>query len=222
MEIEKFKCPFIDRHDIWLSADNFRLEHWPENTLPIDIESIVELRLGLNIEPEHNLQEELDIDAYLKRDLTGIVVDYKRYMDTRYTNRLRFSFAHEIGHLVLHNNFYSRFPIESLEDWKEFTLNIPDREYGFIEYQANEFAGRLLVPLEDLKRELFNAIVPIETHGLIDYILVDPSAALSRISPSLSRPFGVSDEVIAKRVERENLWPPKVKYIDGEGVKFVR
>jgi hypothetical protein len=36
----------------------------------------------------------------------------------------------------------------------------------------------------------------------------DPDAVLSRISPTLCKPFGVSTEVIETRVKREGLWPP--------------
>lgn len=48
-----FKCPYIDKREIWQSADTFRNKYRPEETLPVDIESIVEKRLRLNIEPVH-------------------------------------------------------------------------------------------------------------------------------------------------------------------------
>lgn len=54
-DISKFKCPYIPKDQIWQTAENFRDEFWPESTLPVDIERIVEKRLKLNIEPEHGL-----------------------------------------------------------------------------------------------------------------------------------------------------------------------
>ena len=45
--------------------------------------------------------------------------------------------------------------------------------------------------------------------GLLDLVATDPGAVLSIISPTLCKPFGVSDQVIERRVEREGLWPPK-------------
>lgn len=207
-DISNFKCPYIDKRDIWKTAEKFRAEFWPEQTLPIDIESIVEKRLKLNIEPEHGLFDELDIDAYLKKDLTGIVVDYKRYMDERFINRLRFSFAHELGHLILHKDLYTQFPIDTFEEWRHFILDIPDREYGFVEYQANEFAGRVLVPKEVLISEIDKCFQIIQETGLMDYLTTNPYAVLSSISRTLCRPFGVSDKVIELRAYREELWPP--------------
>lgn len=208
-EISDFKCRYIAKEQIWQEAKNFRAEFWPENSLPVDIEAIVEKRLKLNIQPEHDLLSELDIDAYLKVDLTGLIVDHNCYMNEKFMNRLRFSFAHELRHFFLHKDIYASFSISDSLAWKEFMENIPDREYGFFEYQANEFAGRALVPRERLVLELKNCLKKVQEVGLLDLVTTDPGAVLSSISPTLCKPFGVSDQVIERRVEREGLWPPK-------------
>lgn len=220
-DISRFKCPYIAIDQIWQEAENFRDEFWPESTLPVDIEKIVEERLKLNIEPEHGLLSEIDIDAYLRIDPTGIVVDYNCYMNEKYMNRLRFSFAHELGHFFLHKDIYSTFSIDDPSAWKDFMLNIPDREYGFFEYQANEFAGRTLVPRGRLLAELKICLQKVQEAGMLDLVATDPSAVLSGISSTLCRPFGVSYKVIEIRVEREKLWPPKIEYIDGVGVRLL-
>ena len=209
-EISDFKCPYISKEQIWQQAEKFRFEFWPEDTLPVDIEAIVEKRLRLNIEPEHDMLSEFDIDTYLRVDLSGIVVDYNCYMNEKYINRLRFSFAHELGRLFLHKEIYSAFPIIDTSAWKKLMADIPDREYGFFEYQANEFAGRVLVPRESLGRELMDCLGKIRESGLTDLIRKDPDAVLSSISTTLCKPFGVSDQVIERRVEREGMWPPKL------------
>jgi hypothetical protein len=221
-DYSKFKCPYIEKREIWQSAENFRAEFWPANPLPVDIESIVEKKLKLNIEPEHDLLSESDIDAYLRIDLTGIVVDYRCFMEERFINRLRFSYSHELGHLFLHKEIYKTFVIRKSSDWKEFMLNIPEREYKFFEYQANEFAGRVLVPHNRLLFELEICLNKIQKIGLLDYLASDPGMVLSSISPTLCKPFGVSDQVIERRVEREELWPPKIEYINGKGVKLQK
>lgn len=221
-DISRFKCPYIPKDQIWQAAENFRNKFWPESTLPVDIERIVERRLKLNIEPEHGLLSEIDIDAYLRTDLTGIVVDYDCYMNEKFMNRLRFSFAHELGHLFLHKDIYSTFAIDDPMAWKDFMLNIPDREYGFFEYQANEFAGRVLVPRERLVAELETCLQKVQEVGLLDLVATDPDALLSSIGPTLCRPFGVSYIVIERRVEREELWPPEIEYINGVGVRRLK
>ncbi len=222
VDISNFRCPYINKRKIWNAAENFRNEQWSENTLPIDIEKIVENCLGLNIEPERGLYNEYDIDAYLRTDLTGIVVDYTQYMDERFINRLRFSFAHELGHLFLHKEIYATFGIQDTNSWKHFMQNIPEKEYNFFEYQANEFAGRVLVPKERLIQELEKCLTLLKKAGQLELLATDPNAVLARFSPMLCKPFGVSDQVVERRVDREGLWPPRLEYIDGEGVKLMR
>jgi Zn-dependent peptidase ImmA (M78 family) len=147
------------------------------------------------------------MDAYLKTDLSGIVVDHDCYMQDKFANRLRFSMAHELGHYFLHKEIYSNLSLVSPEDWKEFILNVPEPEYEAFECQANEFAGRFLAPYDKLKFAVAESIEMIRTSG-IEYLFGDMDMVLSRISPRLRRIFGVSEQVIEIRVRREKLWPP--------------
>jgi hypothetical protein len=211
LDYSEFKCRWIEPTSLWNIADETRNKYWPESKLPINTEEIVEFRLRLNIEPVKYLLSTIDIDAYLKRDLTGIVVDYDCYMNDKFANRMRFSFAHELGHLFLHKDLYTTLGIDSPEGWKDFTLNVPENEYRNFEWQANEFAGRLLVPYPELEAEMEKAVEILKENNLIHFLKVDPDAVLSRISPMLCKPFGVSTEVIERRVKREQLWPPNVK-----------
>lgn len=93
--------------------------YWPEGTLPIGTEKIVEFRLKLDIEPVRYLLATIDMDAYLTMDMTGIVVDYDCYMNARFANRMRFSFAHELGHFFLHREIFSILNPNSPEEWKD-------------------------------------------------------------------------------------------------------
>jgi len=210
LDYNKFKCKWIDPKPLCKMADETRDKYWPDPKLPVNSEEIVEFKLKLDIDPLKDLFSTCDIDAYLKRDLTGIVVDYDRYMMDKFTNRMRFSFAHELGHYFLHKELYTNFGVDSPEDWKEFILNVPENEYRNFEWQANEFAGRLIVPYPELAAEMKKTKKILEDNKLIPFLKKDPDAVLSRISPTLCKPFGVSTEVIETRVKREGLWPPKV------------
>ena len=210
MDYSEFKCKWIDPVSLCNVADETRNKYWPESNLPVNAEGIVEFRLRLDIEPINNLLSTIDIDAYLKRDLSGIVVDYDCYMNDKFANRMRFSFAHELGHFFLHKELYFRFGISSPEDWKDFILNVPENEYRSFEWQANEFAGRLLVPYPVLESEVKKISKVLKKNNLLTFLEVDSDAVLSRISPTLCKPFGVSTEVIERRVKRERLWPPNI------------
>ena len=209
MNQAEFRCKWLRVEDIWDCAEDVRTRYWSAK-LPVDVEAIVEFKLKLDIDPENNLMQKTDMEAYLRSDLRGVVVDHDHYMNEKFANRMRFSFAHELGHFFLHKDFYAMIVFESAEEWKEILLSLPDTEYRYFEYQANEFAGRLLVPREDLVHEIENALKLLELNSMLEYLKADPNAVLSRISTQLSRPFGVSIDVIERRVDREKLWPPDV------------
>ena len=209
MNQAEFRCKWLRVEDIWDCAEDVRTRYWSAK-LPVDVEAIVEFKLKLDIDPENNLMQKTDMEAYLRSDLRGVVVDHDHYMNEKFANRMRFSFAHELGHFFLHKDFYAMIVFESAEEWKEILLSLPDTEYRYFEYQANEFAGRLLVPREDLVHEIENALKLLELNNMLEYLEADPNAVLSRISTQLSRPFGVSTDVIERRVDREKLWPPDV------------
>jgi Zn-dependent peptidase ImmA (M78 family) len=213
MDPADFKCRRLDRKIIWSIAEDVRQKYWWESTVPVDMEKIIESRLKLFIQPEHFIRRETDMDAYLTIDRQGIVVDHDMFMDERYLNRLRFSFAHELGHYFLHEYAYKDDLFQSIAEWQSFLMCVSDFDYGNFEWQANEFAGRLLVPRDELVRELEKAVNYVRENNLSEYLKAEPKAVLASISPMISKKFGVSDTVIETRAEREMLWPPEdIKY----------
>ncbi len=104
----------------------------------------------LNIIPEFGLEQEADIEGVLLSDLKTILVDSSTYMDERFHYRLRFTLAHEVGHLVLHEKQYNKRNFSTVKEWIEFHKNIENEDLDWFEKQAHEFAGRLLVPVQKL------------------------------------------------------------------------
>ena len=102
MNQAEFRCKWLRVEDIWDCAEGVRNRYWSSGKLPVDMEHIVESDLKLYIYPKHSLLQATDMEAHLQSDLSGIVVDYDHYMDEKYANRMRFSFAHELGHFFLH------------------------------------------------------------------------------------------------------------------------
>jgi len=197
----------MSQEDLWIIAEEKRFEYWPEAKLPVDILNIVEIKLKLDVIPVHGLYSDLDTDAWLQRDLKTIVVDNDSYEKTKFENRLRFSLAHELGHYFLHAKLYPTLTFDTVEEWKDFMENIPDAEYSNFEYQANEFAGRFLVPREPLQLDIEKALASLSDNHLMHLLEKNPDAVLSGMAPRLCRPFGVSEEVIQRRLQRERLWP---------------
>ncbi len=201
-----FRAPFISPEQAWKEADRIRELYWPSGRLPVEVEEIL-WPLGLRLEPIQSLKESGDVDALLRSDLAAIMVDLDEYMDDRRQNRIRFSMAHELGHFVLHGDLYRAIAYSSVEEWIDFVQRLPEDQYGFIEFHAYEFAGRLLVPVERLRKELERAAKEADKAGFTAW---DQSgdAAREYMANSLGRVFGVSTQVIEKRIIRERLWPP--------------
>jgi hypothetical protein len=206
MEPGDFRAPFIEQQEIWRQADAFRSRVWPSKGIPVGVLEIVEFELDLQVRPISRLKEDNDIDALLLGDWQTIVVDQVQYMDERYSNRLRFSLAHELGHFILHRAVFQQIPRASVQQWIEFMRDMPEKEYSFLEYHAYEFAGRFLVPPDALRREFESAILLAEQNGMPRGQLTE-DAHLQYLAKPVSRTFGVSNSVIERRLSKENLWP---------------
>lgn len=201
----RFKAPFITPAQAWAKADEIRLKHWQPHSLPIDPEIILQ-SMGLHLDTVSSLRLAGDVDALLRVDLPAIIVDAEEYMDDRKQNRMRFSIAHELGHYVLHSDIYKKLPYTTVEEWITFIDGLPEDQWSFIEQQAYEFAGRLLVPRSRLESEVKAALVEAENAGFMKW---DESgdAAKEYMANSICRVFGVSSQVIEKRMMRESIWP---------------
>jgi hypothetical protein len=207
MDPREFKAPFITITDIRRAVDDFRKRYWTKDTIPVDIFEIVEFELGIEIRTIFNLKDAGDVDALLLGDLKTIAVDQNDFLNDRAQNRLRFSIAHEIGHLVLHKDTFAKIQYSSIDEWVAFFQKIPEDQYAWIEQHAYEFAGRLLVPREKLVEKLNDAVALAKSSGFDAW---DSSGDSTRqfIAHGIARYFEVSDQVIDKRLIRENLWPP--------------
>ena len=93
--------PYLDNFSIEKKAEMFRNKFW-NNTIPVDIENIIDVKLKIFVVPVPEFLNLVSIDALITSDWKSIYVDRDEYLDERRHNRLRFSLSHEIGHLVLH------------------------------------------------------------------------------------------------------------------------
>ena len=148
-----FKAPFLPKKTIFEKVEEFRSKYKHAQNVPVDILDLVEVDLNLDIIPIPGLRNFGEIEALLSGDLSGILIDERNFSDERYQNRLIFSVAHEIAHFVLHSDFYKKYKYDNIDEWINIISSIPDKEYSWIEYQANEFAGQLLVEKQRLSDE---------------------------------------------------------------------
>jgi hypothetical protein len=205
----KFKAPYNPKERIWQEADRLRAAHPAGRSLPVKVLDLAEFDLGLDLIPSSGLREQLDIEALLIGDLRSILVDRHAFMNPRLEYRLRFSVAHEIGHLILHRDIYGGLKHANAKEWLDYISAMPEAEYGWVEWQAYEFAGRLLVPAVPLREAFQTAVQTAQKAGYADWLAAD-EAALDYIATCIKAKFGVSTEVGAKRLRAEKLWQPTI------------
>jgi len=195
MSYKNIVVPFINSSTIKDKADAFRLKYW-NSSIPIDVERILDLKLRIHIILVFRLQDYCDTDALISSNWDSIYVDRNKFLDERYQNRLRFSFAHEIGHFVLHKNTYNSFKIKDKEDFYKLIKEIPQLQYGYLEKQANLFASYLLIPRERLIEETKKIRNSTEMKKVLASNKIDKGMLNSYLSIPLSKIFMVSEEAI--------------------------
>jgi len=191
-------------------ADMFRNELVPEGdrTPPIDPLYIAEVDLKLDPIPLSGLFVDLGIDAAILPDLTGIYLDADSYLAWEAgrpewrENRLRFSVAHELGHYFMHGDEIKKCGFSSPAEFKRWALD--GDASASAEYQANEFAGRLLVPIELLQRDFLDFTTRAES-SLGPAWRTIPNVR-EYMAEQLAPRYGVNWQVIAKRFHKEGLW----------------
>jgi Zn-dependent peptidase ImmA (M78 family) len=159
----------------------------------------------LDIIPTPGLHKGFDIDAFITSDLTSIFVDEFVY-DSR-PGRYRFSLAHELAHLLLHKDIFSRLRFSTIAEWKKVITEFPEKEYGYLEWQAYALAGLILVPPDPLAGEFEKAVAHLYQVGLSLETATEPARCM--IEGALAEYFAVSTAVIGKRVGYDNLWQRK-------------
>lgn len=203
---KNIKAPYFKKSEIQAAVDDFCTEyHIDQLQVPLDVELIVESDLRLELRPEANLHKRTDLDALLTTNRKTIVVDLERFTKQHMQNRLRFTIAHEIGHYILHEELYRGIAFDSVEDWLKFFENFPPIEYRKLEWHCDEFAGRLLIH-GDLLRKKF-AESRLKLAGT-EWEKIDPLPVyvVEAMVGEIAKFFGVSDLPILIRLESEGIW----------------
>lgn len=194
----EFKAPYYSKDDLHRRAEDFLKTHNPDRTIPVPIERMVEA-MGIDIVPVPNLQLSCEVDAYTTSDLKEIIVEEFVYLQR--PGRYRFSLAHEAGHIWLHGDLFRSLTFNTAHEWKKFVSSIPEKDYGYLEYHANEFAGQVLVPRQEFAKEVENCR-KIVLQAIPDAPR-DPEAYRDFIGACISKQFDVSHAVAMRRLERE-------------------
>lgn len=138
---------FLEYHGLTARQFLSKLEDEAEYELvaPVDLEKIVNI-LGAK------LDESVDFEKISTAGSVSINDKYAEIwvnpIENGYEPRKRFTIAHEIGHLIRHIS--PETGVREFIDTKK-TLNRKDSYWDSKEYEANNFAAQLLMPLKLIK-----------------------------------------------------------------------
>jgi Zn-dependent peptidase ImmA (M78 family) len=195
--------------NVWEKIEELRgrFDLLKEDRTPIDVFTFFEVDLGLDAIPFDDLATKYRVEAAIKVDFSGIYLDAEQYALMENgpewkLNRLRFTVAHELAHFFLHRNLPQASDFKSLHDFARWTTNYGGHKYS-AEQEANEFAGRLLVPKSRLEA-LFKEFAP-EAERLVPNFMT--SAPLrDKFAEKIAPRFGVNPQVICVRLDRDGIW----------------
>lgn len=215
---------WISKDRLNVIAEKFLEKHHPSLSIPVPIEKIIDVDLGIDIIPVPGLKQSyrdagLDIDAFISSDLKSITVD--EYVYQIIENRYRFTLAHELSHKILHmdTDIYQKYIFNNIDEWlatlKEIQAVPAYRQArDWAEWQADELAGRILVPKAILADEFYRERDETfqnysEDHpqfvlysDQVDYLDFVTDVTVH----SLAQKFVVSDKTTMKiRLERDGL-----------------
>tara|TARA_R110000751_G_scaffold150707_3_gene255668 strand:+ start:936 stop:1568 length:633 start_codon:yes stop_codon:yes gene_type:complete len=192
--------------NIWQQAEEFREKHKFANQLPVNVEALIEFNLGMDIVPMSGLKAEAEVEAFLSKDLKTIYIDSQGFDNPNYRARHRFTLAEEIGHYVLHKEIYTNgVKYETEEEFINDIRNMDETDLDWVEKQARQFAGRLLVPLKNLEDLI------VKNQDLIDLVYKKYDGddkeefAIEGFSKKFCDEFGVSHYVVKYRISYEGL-----------------
>ncbi len=197
----KLDIPFLAYQDVAKRAQYLLEQYHPSLELPIPIEEIVELKIGLDIFPFPRLYKDHKLSGFLSRDRSTIYVDEIQF--DQFNEKFRFTLAHELGHYVLHKSCYENLPFKTPDDYTKWRMAIAPEDISWFETHGNWFAGRLLVPTIRLE-EICVSIVAKYQDTFSKFRSI-PEDIWSYISNEVARYFEVNPQVVETQIKKENI-----------------
>ncbi len=170
--------------------------------VPVDVEFALDVKLGLDLVPVPGLQDRISGDAFTARDWSAIYYDPHPSQ-----TRIRYSFAHELGHFLMHKQAVDGLPpTKDVEEWSKLYTSLPLDAVGRAETQANMFASAFLMPSDDLTNRFTCALEQVEPlrqeaaqAGVPRGVYIDH--VVDRIATILAPAFDVSIEAMTWRIQ---------------------
>ncbi len=197
----KLEVPHLTYTDIGKRVHSFLLQYHPSFEIPVPIEEIADVKMGLHIFPFPRLFKDHGQNGFLSRDRTTINVDEYQYEE--FYQKCRYTIAHELGHYLLHESCYRNLPFNYPDDYVKWKMSVPAEDIGWFETQGDWFAGQVLVPTNPLV-EVCSEVVKKHKKALSKLPRV-PDDFWSYAANEIATYFNVNPPVVEIRIKREKI-----------------
>ncbi len=201
--------PYVENEAIWRAADDFRTsaELAGNDMPPIDVLYIVDVALRFDVIDIPDLFADIRMDAAIVPGERTIYVDRDAIegwdrRDRWVEKRLRFSVAHELGHYIMHEDYLRDIRFADFDQFKRWIRD--HRRTNRVEDQADEFAGRFLVPPDILRAEYDQFR---QRMAAVDPSWHEIEGMRTHVATHIAPRFGVNHQVIETRFAHERIWP---------------
>ena len=116
----------------------------PRLIIPVPVEEILELQLHIRLVVYPELEAKFGVNGLINSTFDAIGIDEKVYNLQK--ERTRFTLAEELGHKILHGEWYGKYGPPSFTDYVAWHATLDPKIYDYIDRQAKTFAGFVLVP----------------------------------------------------------------------------
>lgn len=190
---------FKNKSEIAAAAEQFLKKYHGSLTTPIPIEEIAELQLEITVIPVPRLKKTFGHESFISSDFKHIIMDNDIY--TGQPHRSRFTYAHEIGHFMLHRNLYEKNNIKSIDEFIKFHNSLSSEDVKNLHVQANIFAGKVLLPKQHMDQIIDEVLVALG--GIRNFTHLD----LQELIQGIKEKFQVSEgcAVVAVSADYEYL-----------------
>lgn len=197
----KLDIPYYSYADIGKIANDFLNKYHPSLELPIPIEKIVDVKMGIHIFPLPRLYKEHNQNGFLSWDRKIIYVDEYQY--DNFHEKYRFTLTHELGHYLLHEPCYENLPFKSSDEYIEWRMSISNEDIGWFDTHCDWFAGHVLIPSNRLK-EICDKIAK-KYLDVFPKLKPSPDDFWSYASKEIATYFEVNPIPVEIRIRKENI-----------------
>lgn len=185
-------------------AKGIRAKYGIGEKYPFDVELLAD-KMGILLTPIPYLRNLINsLDGFTTNSLDEIIFDANSP-----ERRIRFTIAHEIGHIVLHAKIIETYFPSSLNNWKNDIYKIPSDLWGRIEKEANSFASHLLITKKGVEECIIKQKVTISASTSLKELNISDEDIIEYLAPLIANDFDVSE--VAMRNFMLNM---KIKAMD--------